>query len=137
MMNNGMNSGSRKGRAIAKSISPTIAMQPKITRTTPAKTKARSIATQKRMTVANINFHIPTAGPRGPVSCFPFILIDTSVVERRSAHPSNTIIRITKIKASFVIIIRLLFPGVLLFINAKDDFDYTLYSRTGKGKGRD
>jgi hypothetical protein len=137
MMNNGMNSGSRKGRATAKSISPTIAMQPKITRATPAKTKARSIATQKRMTVANINFHIPIVSPRGPVSCFPFTLIDTSVVELRSAHPSNAIIRITKIKASFVIIIRFLFPGALLFINAKDDFDYTLYSRTGKEKGRD
>jgi hypothetical protein len=108
MMNNGINNGSKNGRVMAKSISPTIAMQPKITRAIPTKTKTRSIATQKRVTVANINFHIPTAGPRGPVSCFPLILIDASVVELRSIHPSNAIIRIAKIKASVLIIIHTL-----------------------------
>ena len=80
---------------------PTKTKQPKITSPTPAKTKAKSIATQKSITADNIVPHRPIAVPGGPVISRPFMLTDTFVVSPNNDHAKNTIINIAKIKANF------------------------------------
>jgi len=100
-INKGIINGSRNGSETATSMIPTKATQPTITSPTPAKTKAKSIATQKSITAVNIVPHKPTAAPRGPVISCPFMLTDTFEVSPSNNHPRNTIINIAKIKASF------------------------------------
>jgi hypothetical protein len=120
-INKGINNGSRNGSETATSMIPTKAKQPTITRPTPAKTKAKSIATQKSITAVNIIPHKPTAVPRGPVILRPFMLTDTFVVTPSNDHTRNTIINIAKIKASFFTVLRpfrnyhwLFSPGVIV-----------------------
>jgi hypothetical protein len=103
-INNGIINGSRNGNATAISMIPTNTKQPTITRPTPAKTKAKSIATQNIITAANIVPHKPTAVPRGPVISRPFMLTDTFVPGPNNDHARNKIINIAKIKANFFII---------------------------------
>jgi hypothetical protein len=113
---------------------PTKAKQPTITSPTPAKTKAKSIATQNSITAVSIVPHKPIAVPRGPVISRPFMLTDTFVPGPNNDHPRNTIINIAKIKANFFAIFRPL-PAppdieALSLWGVISKFIYLLYPKT-------
>jgi hypothetical protein len=109
IINNGISNGSKNGNAIAASISPTKARMPRIIKPTPAKTKAKSIATQNRMTSVNMKPHAPIRAPKGPVISRPFMMIDTPSPPIYNAQARNTIINTAKIKANLRITAGLLF----------------------------
>jgi len=102
-MNKGISSGSKKGKAIAASTRPTKARQPKTIRPTPAKTKAKSIATQNRMTSVNMKLHTPIIALKGLVISRPFMVIEMTSLPINNAQARNTIIKTAKIKANLLI----------------------------------
>ena len=108
-MNSGISKGSKNGNAIAASISPTKAKLPRTIRPTPTKTKAKSIATQNRITSVNMKLHAPIIAPKGLVISRPFMMIDTPSPPIYNAHARNTNINIAKIKANLRITAGLLF----------------------------
>jgi len=112
-INKGINSGSKKGDAIAARISPTKARQPSTIRPIPAKTKAKSIATQNRMTSVNMKLHMPIIAPKGPVISRPFMVIETTSLPINNAQARNTIINTAKIIANLRITTCLLSVPVL------------------------
>jgi len=108
-INNGISSGSKNGNAIATRISPTKARLPRTISPTPTKTKAKSIATQNRMTKVNMKLHAPIRVPKGPVISRPSMVIDTTSPPRNNAQARNTNINTAKIKANLRITAGLLF----------------------------
>jgi hypothetical protein len=99
-INSGISSGSKKGNAIAASISPTKARQPRTIRPTPARTKAKIIATQKKIISVSINPHTLIKAPKGLVISRPFTVIETTSLAQSNAKPRNAIINMTKINAN-------------------------------------
>jgi hypothetical protein len=112
-INNGIKSGSRKGNAIAASISPTRASTPKTIRPAPAKTKAKSIATQNRITSASINPHALIIASNGLVIGCPFTVIVTDRPPANNAQARIAIINTARIKAN--LFITLFFLSAYLF----------------------
>jgi len=102
-MNRGISTGSKNGNAIAASISPTKASAPTTISPTPAKTKAKSIATQNRITSASINPHAPIMASKGLVIGCPFTVIVTARPLANNAQARIAIINTAKINASFFI----------------------------------
>ena len=103
-INSGISIGSKKGTATAARTKPTKTRQPRTISPTPAKTKASSIATQKRITAVNTALR---AVPRGPVIARPFIVTKLPYGKEIENHKKNTTSRIARIKASFFSIISL------------------------------
>jgi len=102
-INSGINTGSKNGNAIAASISPTRASAPTTISPTPAKTKAKSIATQNSITNAKINPHAPIMASKGLVIGCPFTVIVTARPPANNAQAKIAIINTARIKANFLI----------------------------------